>query len=287
MSNTVSVTEQNNTVTVTESNNTVTILEDAPIVTPEPWYADLPTLPTTSGTATVTADNTPHTKGAWTEIIASNGAATQALMVQVTEIGQSGTDTATLIDIGVGAAGNETAIASDIAVSGASNSGIVFALPVAVAQSARISVRSQAVIPSDTADVTISSFVIANSAAMPTTVDVLGSVPAASTGTEVLTSYTEIIASTSQAYEAIAIVESLSRTAFINYFFNTVTVGIGAAGVEVDVAQKPHSTLSSERTYSNPTVSLVTAVDIPAGSRIAAKASPYFADVVVIGIPAA
>jgi len=287
MTNSVTVTESNNSVTVTEQNNTVSILEDAPIVTPEPWYADLTTLPTTSGTATVTADSTPHSKGAWTEIIASNGAATQALMVQVSEIGRSGTDTATLIDIGVGAAGNETAIASDIGVSGAGRFGIVFVLPVAVAQSARVSVRSQAVIASDTADVTISSFVIANSATMPTTVDVLGSVPAASTGTELLTSYTEIIASTSQAYEAIAIVESLSRTAFINYYLNTVTVGIGAAGLEVDVAQKPYSMLSSESMYSNPTVSLVTAVDIPAGSRIAAKAYPYYADVVVIGIPAA
>jgi len=252
----------------------------------EPWYTGDVTIPTSSGSATVTADATSHVKGAWTEIIASNAANTSALLVTASSIGVAGTDTATLIDIGVGASGSESAIASNIAVGGASADGITFVVPVAVAASNRIAVRSQALIGSDTATVSISTFAIGDTSLVPSSVDVLGAVTAASTGTEATTSYTQVIASTSQEYKALAIVESRSFTSFVSYSDNNVIVGVGASGSEVEVARKPYTTVSNETMFSNPTVSLVTAVTVPAGSRIAVKGSAYSIDAVVIGVPA-
>jgi len=274
-----------NTVTITEQNNTVSIVEDAPVVTADPWYQNLKTVPTSSGSATVTAGGTSHTKGAWTEIISSNAAETSALMFRVTNVYQSATNTATLIDVAVGAAGSEVAYAENIAVGGALD--IVFVLPVRVAASARIAVRSQAIIASDTATVAIDSFAMGDATTVGTTFDVLGTSTATSAGTNTSTSYTEIVASTSQEYAAIVLVESFSASNGGNEE-QTLQVAIGASGVETDIARKYVQLSTNEYITTKPASQSVTQVSVPAGSRLSVKRDSGIrtSSVTIIGVPA-
>lgn len=279
-----------NTVTVTESNNTVQILEDAPAPTAEPWYENLRSVPTSSGSATVTADSTAHTKGAWTEIIASNASLTSALFVQVSDVFVSAANTATLIDVGIGASGSETAIAENIAVGSAGPyHGTQFVLPVQVASGARISVRSQAVIASDTASITIGSFAFGDASAVPTTVDVLGTFTASSDGTAIGSSYTEVVASTAQAYEAIVAIPSLSGTYFAaGTFACTLSVASGASGSETEIAAQTYVGSSGEYVFSQANMAQIDKLTIPAGTRLSAKRdNGANIDCCLIGVPSA
>jgi hypothetical protein len=286
MTNSVTVTESNNSVTVTEQNNTVQILEDAPPPTAEPWYSGLTTVPTSSGSATVTADSTSHTKGAWTEIIASNAATTTALLVRVGDIGDNSTDTATLIDIGTGDSGSETAIAANVAVGGA-NDYLTFVLPVAITSGTRIAIRSQAIIASDTASVFLDTFAFGDVTTVPTTVDVLGTDTATSTGAAIGESYTEVVASTSQDYTAICAVPSIS-IATMSSAEISLDVATGSAGNETQIVEIPTKYLSSERVLSDQWISYVTAATIPAGTRLSAKTTGLnrVNEVTLIGVPA-
>ena len=278
-------------ITIVEQNNTVQILEDAPIVTPAAWYDDLNTIPTSSASATVTADATPHTKGAWTEIIASNAAETSALLVTVGAISQSSTNTATLIDIGIGAAGSETAIVENVAVGGASSllNGIVFVLPYQVAAGTRIAVRSQAIIASDTADVQIDTLAMGDASAVGTpTFDVLGTSTATSAGTRLAPAYSEIVASTSQTYKAIILVESQTYT--VGGAYVDIQVATGAIGAEVPIAKKRILSTAPEAIYSLVYFGSLTSKNIPAGTRLSANMAYYssarYPDLTVIGIRA-
>lgn len=275
-----------NTVTVTEQNNTVSILEDAPIVTPDPWYQNLKTISTSSGSATVTADATPHTKGAWTEIIASNAAETDALLFTISGINFGAKDTGTLLDIATGAAGSETAVVENIAVGSAAE--IVFMLPIKIASGARIAVRSQATQASDTATVEIDSYDMGSTnSTVPTNLDVLGTFTASSSGTSLTTSYAEVIASTSQEYAAIIIVESNTDPVQANAY-RTIEVATGAQFSEQLIAEKNIYITSGEALFSDRTnASLVTQVTLPSGTRLSAKVSSGDLDCCVIGVPAA
>lgn len=287
--NAVTVTESNNAVTVTESNNTVEIVESAPApAAPDPWYQNLQTVPTSSGSATVTADATPHTKGAWTEIIASNSAETTALFIQVTSISVSNTATPTLLDIGIGASGSETAIAENIAVGAAGSIGITWLLAAKIAAGVRISTRTQALIPSDTAAVTIDSFAMGDGSPIPATVDVLGTTTATSSGTSIGATYTEVVASTSQEYKAIVLVASSDQSRGYNDTI-TIDVAVGGIGNETDVAQTSCYHSTQELIYTLPWSSQITQTTIAAGSRLSAKrsAASRDPDLTIIGIPAA
>lgn len=276
-----------NTVTIVESNNTVSILEDAPVVTPEPWYQNLKTVPTSSGSATVTAGGTSHTKGAWTEIIASNAAETTALLFRISGVYQSSNDTSTLIDVAVGASGSEIALAENVAVGGASD--VVFVLPAKVAVSARIAVRSQALIASDTAGVSIETLAMGNATAVGTTFDVLGTSTATSAGTQLANSYVEVVAATSQEYEALIVVESFTLPTASSQT-QTISVATGAAGVETEIARK-YITLTTVESVATQTrsgfVGSISRASIPAGTRLSAKNdNTRLPDITIIGVPA-
>jgi hypothetical protein len=252
----------------------------------DPWYSGLTTIPTSSGSATVTADSTSHTKGAWTEIISSNAATTTALLVRVGDIGNNSIDTATLIDIGTGAVGLETAIAANVAVGGA-NDYLTFVLPVAITSGTRIAVRSQALIASDTASVFLDTFAFGDVTTVPTTVDVLGTDTATSTGAAIGETYTEVVASTSQDYTAICAVPSISIGTMVQ-LETSLDVATGSAGNETQVAQIPALYVSSERVITPQWISYVTDATIAAGTRLSAKTTGLnrVNEVTLIGVPA-
>jgi hypothetical protein len=263
-----------------------------------PWYSTLPGAPSNTGSASVPAGTSAaHTKGAWTELIASTSALTTALLVRVTGVANTATDTAGLIDIGVGAAGSETAVIPNVAVGGASSAndgGVYFMVPVKVASGSRISARYQSKNTDNrTATVEVFAFNVGGSDAVPTSVDVLGTSTATSEGTAmsgVSGTYVQVTASTSAAYRALVVVPSSSATSIgtigINY-----TVAAGAAGSEVDIGTIRVLTSSNESvaSYQNGMLSVFPCV-IPSGTRVSVKhnigSSPGNYDVCVIGIPA-
>ena len=289
MTNTVTVTESNNSVTVTEQNNTVSILEDAPVVTPEPWYSGITTLATSSGSVVVTADTAAHTKGAWTEIIASNAADTGALFIYPQNTYQTGTNTATLLDIGIGAAGEETVVAGDIAIGGLNTSFVGFSCvaPIKLTNGTRVAARIQSIVTGGkTATVELQTLAWGDASTVPTSLDVLGTSTATSAGTQIFTSYTEIIASTPRQYEAIMVVPSYSNVSGTTVDVD-LSVATGSAGNEIEVATYAARESTAEYVSNAENPSTITNVTIPAGTRLSVKTSISDIWVTLIGVPAA
>ena len=109
--------------------------------------------------ATITGSATPHTKGSWSELIASTGGDAEGIWVSVTGVGASATDTSILLDIGIGAAAAEAVLIPDInagyANAIADGNGQCRFFPIAVASGSRLSARLQGVVASETATVAI------------------------------------------------------------------------------------------------------------------------------------
>lgn len=278
-----------NTVTVTEQNNTVSISEDAPVVTPDPWYTGITTLATSSGSVTVTADTAAHTKGAWTEIIASNAAETSALFIFPQNTYRDNTNTATLLDIGTGAAGSETVVAGDIAIGGLNSTyvGVSCVAPIKLASGTRVAARIQSVVTGGkTATVDLRTLAWGDANTVPTSVDVLGTSTATSAGTSVSTSYTEVVASTAQQYEAIIVVPSLATTNATSVDIN-LSVATGTAGNETEIATLGVRPTGLEYLASDEMPSKITDVTIEAGTRLLVKTSTSTVWVTLIGVPVA
>lgn len=263
------------------------------------WYEDgAPIIVNKPNNAVPVADTAAHTKGAWTQIIASTSADASFLILNIGSVGATATNTATLLDIATGASGSETAIASNIAIGAARAStggpiaGSFVGFPCKIPSGTRLSCRIQSVVTGGKTAVVGTTLVNAGDYAnAPTTVDVLGTSTATSQGTSFSGSsgsWTEVVSSTSQAYRAVAMLGSAhdSDTASITV---TLGVGVGASGSEVEFGS------TFIRYDNNETCGLyepwlyLFGRNIPAGSRLAVKhniaANPAKYGVTLIGIP--
>lgn len=260
----------------------------------QPWYSAAPTKRIADfSNVTVQADTAAHTKGAWAEVVSSLADDASLLLLHVSNIAVTATNTATLIDVGVGAAGSETVIAANIAVGGAVvfAESLVVALPVAVASGSRVACRIQSVVTGGKT-ARVDGFFYKGGTA-PTTVDVLGTSTATSQGTSLSGasgSYTQVVASTAKAYKAIAIIPSIHNATIANINPGTYTLAKGSAGSEQDLGQTRFQTTSAELVVSRSplgSIYLVSA-DLPAGSRLSVKhdifANPDRYGVTLIGI---
>lgn len=100
--------------------------------------------------ATVTADVTSHTKGAWTELIAATGLPASGLWVtSVGGINVTSTDTSMLVDIGLGAAGSEQVVIANIPFGFVAASTPIW-VPLSVPDGSRVAARAQAAVSADT-----------------------------------------------------------------------------------------------------------------------------------------
>jgi hypothetical protein len=217
------------------------------------WYP----LPVTNWTSyvAVTANSTAHTKGAWTELIASTSAASDYLQVAVEGVGVGNTNTATLLDIGVGGAGSETAIVSNVAIGGAAAFALTnersyrFNVPVYIPSGSRVSARIQSVVTGGkTAQVSIRLGAGPNPAGTSSTTTTLGTSTATSAGTSLPGSnnvWTQFIASTSAQYGALTVVPSVSNTSMTSGA-RSIELGRGGSGSEVTFIQTEFATSTSE-----------------------------------------
>lgn len=248
----------------------------------------------------VQADTNAHTKGAWTEIIASTSANASLLHVWVAGLALSNTNTATLIDIGTGASGSETSVVSNVAVGCASNEtsgstfagGIEFCVPLKIPSGTRISARIQSVVTGgETARVAMYVLDAGDYDSAPTSVDTIGADTANSKGIScsgASGTWVEAIASTSQAYRAVVFVPSSSQPTNANTIVR-FDIGIGASGNENAFGFVETIYSSGEAvTTSRPSLILF-GKPIPSGSRLAVRhtraTSPERSDFVLIGIP--
>ena len=262
-------------------------LNDVETVIKNPWYSNLTNLPVSEGSAVVTADTAAHTKGAWTEIIASNATDTPALFIFPQSVSVSGTNTATLLDIGTGAAGSETVVAGDIAIGGTAGTYVEMScvVPIKVTQGTRIAARIQSIVTGGkTATIELQTLAWGDASTVPTSLDVLGTSTATSAGTSLGTSYTEIVASTAQQYEAIIVVPSISSAAVAGGT-STISVATGSTGNETEIATYGYNTHPFEYVVATGMPTRITDVTIPVGTRLSAKSGLSNVWVTLIGVP--
>lgn len=232
--------------------------------------------------ATVTANASAHTKGAWTELIASTAFDVDALDIDVGNVSASGVNTATLLDIGVGAAASETVIIPDVAVGGAlfgdtiaNRVGISFRVPIRIPKGSRVSARIQSIVTGGkTATVNVRPLHSAIPVPVGSTVDVIGtstgtSQAAATSGTT--DTWTEI-GTTSRAYDALVFVPSLATSAAAQGE-RVMFLGVGASGSEVAIHTRTSVVLGTTENYklSDGCAGALVRRYTPAGTRLAVK----------------
>ena len=253
------------------------------------WYQGSGGVLNDSAAATITASATAHTKGAWTQIIASTSANSSYIHVDTSGVGATGVNTAMLLDIATGASGSETAIVSNIAIGAAT--GVELSFPFKLASGTRLSARIQAVVTSDTASVRVSTINAGDYDASPTSVDVIGGDTATSEGIRfsgASGTWVQATASTSRAYRAVAIVLS-GHDATLGNVTGNYGVGVGASGSEVEFGTCRHGFTANENSSTAPPYLHLFGRSIPSGSRLAVKhpisANPERYGFNLIGIP--
>jgi hypothetical protein len=243
---------------------------------------------------TLTANSSAHTFGAWTQVIASVPENTSMIIVDVSGIGVTTVNTASIISIGIGASGSETELfnfacgSATTALAGAI-SGLQFVIPVQINSGSRIAARLQSIVTGGkTATIKIKTF-DANEydfIYQPQKYDSLGVDLATSRGTNVAASntYTEIVASTSNIYRGVCVIPSVATDNAGNVTNHTMSLGVGPSGSEVQIGSLSYQVASNETLYSSPNFFMPAL--IPAGSRIAVRQSSTatFVDASVIGV---
>jgi hypothetical protein len=267
-----------------------------PLFADKPWFYQNEILAASwnTGSVTLTASATAHTKGSWSQIIASTSNVGTLLRFIVSGVNVSTADSATLLDIGVGASGSETVIVPNLAIGG--SAGSFYSIPVEIPSGSRIAARIQGVRSSQTATISARQFFVFNAgdtAALGTTVDVLGTDTATSTGTAMSGSsgtWVEIEDSTTKNYIGFSIAPSTSDTDTASQSDATYEIGVGAAGSEVafgyihfGYGATENFSLAADRSPN------LFGREVPTGSRLAIRhniaANPSKYDACIIAVP--
>jgi hypothetical protein len=261
------------------------------------WFEAAYTPVNSSAEVSLTANTSAHTKGSYSELIASTSANAGLLVLMVQDVSAASTNTATLIDVATGASGSETAIISNLAVGGALTTtgpiGIAASIPVQIPSGTRLSARIQSVVTGGkTATAQVFLFDVGGDyATTPTSVDVIGGNTANSQGISfsgASGTWVQATASTSQAYRAVAIVPSMHSTG-IATIAPQLDLGVGASGSEQVFGLTVASYSNNETVQSSPPYLSLFGRNIPAGSRLAVRhniaTSPTVYGFTLIGIP--
>jgi hypothetical protein len=245
--------------------------------------------------ASVTASASTHTKGSWTQLLASSSANASLIVIGVNNFANA-TDTSSLLDIGTGASGSETALISNIAVGGNvatnANASCYFPVPIKIASGTRIAARIQSVVASRVATVRIYLIDTGDYNQAPTSVDVIGTDTATSNGTVMSGAsgtWVQVTASTSRAYRAVTIVPSLASNDVASIQPLEYALGTGASGSEVEIGKMEADTSNAEFVGIRPSLSPLIAKNIASATRLAIKhnipGNPNRYGVTLIGIP--
>lgn len=233
--------------------------------------------------ATATASGTPHTKGSWQEIIAATTSDVTFLWLTLTaSTFTAATDTSTLLDIGIGAAASEVVVVPNLAVGYQSAVSAtvtpLYGIPVFIPVGSRVAIRAQSAVASKTVAAQVVLGQMPNGKRSPVSIEAIGADTASShgvtlgapAGTNTKGAWTQIVAATSQPYEALIFgVQGGSDTTLISGGA-LLDIGFGGSGAEVALAPDlPLAANSSE--YYSYGVPPIIPCRIPAGTRLAAR----------------
>lgn len=245
---------------------------------------------------TVTASATPHTVGAWTEVVAANAASTQLIAFNITNVSASATDTSALFDVGIGPAGSEVAVIQSIPIGYAA--GLTFLFPLQVNKGERVALRLQALISSDTMYVGTVLLPAPNGARSPRRLITMGANTAASRGTNMPSNdtYVEITSATTEPFAGLITCCAWSGSTAILTETATITTAIGTSGAEVSLGSSTWYQTTAEAAYTHVATTNYEsyqpfggglACHIPRGTRLACKQSVgrSFRDAILIGVP--
>jgi hypothetical protein len=228
---------------------------------------------------TVIADATPHTKGAWVDLITSSAVAAETLGVfLVTSVQSNGTNTSTLLDIGLWNGSSYDVLIPDLAV-GLAPINTVYEFNLAVASGARLGARCQSTVASKSFDVGIFLREGGGPEAAPTTVTAYGVLTASSSvtaltvagSTHTKAAWTDITMSTSAAASKMFVdicgLASGSTTAATGL----VDIGLwNGSSYDVIIPDLPYQVTAGEIHYA-PCSMRWFEVDLPSGSRLGAR----------------
>jgi hypothetical protein len=276
-------------------------LGSTPLFRNEDWFENESNTFVSQGyVSNVTASASIHTKGAWSQIIASTASNADTLLISVDGLSVNNANAPALLDIGFGASGSEVVKIADVAVGNARSNGnlpnfgcIQFIVPFQVPSGTRIAARIQGLIASDVAGVLVQAFSLGDYSTAPTSVDTIGSDTSTSTGASMSGSsgsWVQLTSSTSRAYRGVVLVPSLNATSTISTISVTYDIGTGASGSEAVFGTMPRVQYTSAEDVS--CLMMPTAVfgkAIPSGTRLAVRhniaSSPSLYQVTLIGIP--
>jgi hypothetical protein len=224
-----------------------------------------------STTVSVVSSSTANTLGAWTEVIASTAAEADLLVLSWYNVGVNATNSGTIVQVGLGAAGAETAVVTGITIGSHYTNLNVPAfsldLPVHVPNGSRISLRQQsAVAPRGT------SFQVAlypRAVRSPNALQTFGANAATSSGTAPATSWTEIVAATTEAYRSVVMLPAMATATVGALGDATIAAGIGASGSEAVQTTVEFGQNTNEYCQVNPARGCVFG-PVPSGARLSA-----------------
>lgn len=237
-----------------------------------------------------------HTKGAWTQIVASTTLPTQWLWFYVSSNATPGVATPGSIDIGTGGAGAETVVVPDILVgyadSSAPQGAKAWQIPIAIPAGTRVAARVQGngwSASNVTFFATLHPPSSARYARHAAKIDALSTfTTSTSLGVGITsTSYTEVVASTAIPYRGLIFSTGCNGATTVTHG-PVVVFAKGASGSESDIFTLVIQQTTSESQLWMPATIPIWYGHIPAGTRIAAKLSIAHAhgiDVMVHGIP--
>jgi hypothetical protein len=237
-----------------------------------------------------------NTKGAWTQVTSASVADAYGLIVfNSAATSASATDTSTVVDVGVGGSGSEVAIITDIAMGWRPSGFFENRIPVFVPAGSAISIRAAGVATSGSIPVVVvplgrtftgrrpstSALSLNASGAKGTNLSVPG-------GANTKGAWTQLVASTTEPYAGLFIGVQGGADNVQPIANALVDIGVGASGSEVVV-------VPNVAAFSPTTSEQIVVVDngpwyldIPAGSRIAARYATsntgMSLDVIVTGI---
>lgn len=228
---------------------------------------------------TMTANATPGSDGAWTQLVASTAHDVDTVLIVVTAgTGLSNTVTGTLVEIGVGAAAAEVVWVPAVNLGAGHNVSMSIPVP-RIASGSRVSARIyRASVASETIAIVASLRQSGDFSAAPTNIQALGLDVANARGTTLtvagsintFSAWTELEDVTTIDIKRIIPCLGGPPTTAVAAGSGYVQIGVGAAAAEVVAATVGFSTNTTEQLFvwGN---ALPFAADIAAGARISAR----------------
>ncbi len=234
----------------------------------------------TSLLTAVTADATPHTAGAWVEMIASTAFTASAVaLIAIGATATANTDTSVLADIGIGGSGSEVAIVESIPLGARPTKGFTeHRVPLSVPAGSRLSVRIRAAITVDTTNVQLriaggglhgpSGYGRATTygADTGTSNGVTLTTPGA---TNTKGAWTQIVAATTNPCRFLLAAPCLRAASTQLSVTGLIDIGVGGSGSEVVLIPDVYFDASSSEDLVS--VAAAVPVNLPAGVRLSAR----------------